>query len=407
MRREDNSLRLLLCSSEFPPGPGGIGTHSYQLAAQLSRLGWEVRVVTPQELATDHEIVAFNSAQPFGVVRQPRWRTVPLLVLRRFLTAWRVAWEWRPDVVVASGQIEVWYCARLAALLGRPWVALAYGSEFLFYRGALRSRAIRRSFEGADAVVAISQYTRDLMRDAGVCPRRVEVVPCGAEAEAFRSGVDVSDFRLRYDLPLGQRYVLTVGSVKERKGQDIVIRALPQLVREFPDLVYLVAGRPFPHEGFQRLAEELGVANHVRFLGRVDSEDLAALYNLSEVFVLVSRRTQQGDVEGYGIVVIEAALCGRPAVVSRDCGAEETVADGETGLIVDPGDPDGTARAIGRLLRDDELRARMGRKAEERARAEATSAQSAGELDRLLRGMVAERGGGTVPQRAHATAGDR
>jgi phosphatidyl-myo-inositol dimannoside synthase len=159
-------------------------------------------------------------------------------------------------------------------------------------------------------------------------------------------------------------------------------------VREFPGLCYVIAGRPFIQDRLAALAQSLGVAEHVQFIGAVEQHELPALYNLCDVFVMVSRTTGGRDVEGYGIVAVEAALSGKPSVVTRNTGLQEAVYDGETGILVDQDDPDGTADAIGRLLRDDALRATMGQRAHDRARAEATWELRAHSFDRLLRTLV-------------------
>jgi phosphatidylinositol alpha-1,6-mannosyltransferase len=140
----------------------------------------------------------------------------------------------------------------------------------------------------------------------------------------------------------------------------------------------------------EALATALGVADRVVFLGKVVQEELPALYNRADLFVLVSRQTSTGDVEGYGIVVTEAALCGTPAIVSNHSGLVETVIEGVTGLIVEPENPKATADAISRLLLDDSLRQQMGRAAQKYALENATWAKRIGRYDQLLRELLAE-----------------
>jgi phosphatidylinositol alpha-1,6-mannosyltransferase len=153
-----------------------------------------------------------------------------------------------------------------------------------------------------------------------------------------------------------------------------------------PDATYIMAGLPKSRESFTALADELGVAGRTRFVGLVDEADLPAAYRLADLFVLVSRRTGH-DVEGYGIVVQEAALSGVPAVVSQDCGLTEAIREGETGLSVPPDDPEATAGAILALLGDDDRRQEMGRRAREMALA-ATWSERVAEYDKLLRGLL-------------------
>jgi len=383
---EGGSGRLLLYSVELPPGPGGIGTQTHQMALHLTRLGWRVRVVAPYGLARTDAAAAFDRAQPYSVVRQRSWRWTSVRMAGQFASALGAALAWRPDVLVAAGYSAVWQGAALAKILRRPWMAMGYGTEFL--QGGTRGGDMTRAaFGQADAVVLCSRYTERLMNDMGIHPARSVVVHCGADDDVFAPGRGGGELRRRLGLLPGP-VLLTVGSVKERKGQDVVIRALPQLLREFPDLVYVVAGRPHPHPEFVELARSLGVSEHVRFLGEVRAEDLPGLYDLSDVFVLVSRQTARGDIEGYGIAVIEAALSGKPAVVARGSGTEETIVDGETGVLAEPGDPADTARALGALLRDPALRLRMGAAARRRASTEGTWAYSVEQCDSVLRSVA-------------------
>ena len=380
-------MRLLLCSTEFPPGPGGIATYCQQLASHLTEAGWQVEVVTPQAHATEIEIAEFNSSQPYGIVRQrPSHRRFGW-ALGRFDTLQRVAAQWNPDIIVGSGERAVWDAMIVARLVGCPYLAIGYGSEFV--QGATWRRMLTRyAFVRADSVIVISRYTQGLLEAAGIDALGVELVPPGADDEVFRPGLDVTTLRERLNLPYGP-VLLTVGAVKERKGHDVVIRALPKLVSEFPDLTYLIVGRPFLQPQLTVLATSLGVAKHVRFVGVVPQEELPDFYNLCDVFVMVSRRVEAGDVEGYGIAVMEAALCGKAAVVSRECGLEETVCNGQTGFLVAPEDASGTAEAIGRLFRDGDLRRRMGQAARTRAQTEGTWALRAQAFDRVLRSLQA------------------
>jgi phosphatidylinositol alpha-1,6-mannosyltransferase len=383
--------RLLLLSSEFPPGPGGIGTHAYQLARQLTARGWAVTVVTAQEYAPAAARAAFNSRQPFAVVPLPGraggHATTIAARLRAIGQAMRAA---RPDLLLATGRRALWLAAVLGPICRLPVVAVGHGSEF--HSDSAVARAMTgRAIAGAAAVVAVSDYTAGLVRAAGR-PRRLLVIPNAADGDRFGPTSAPLLPRSPALLPLpGAPVLLTVGRVGDRKAQDVVIRALPRVLAVHPDVVYVMAGIPEKQAAFTALAEELGVAHAVRFTGAVDDDDLPALYNRADLFVLVSRRTAGGDVEGYGIVVQEAALCGVPAVVSRGCGLTEAIREGETGVSVPPDDPEATAAAIVALLDDGDARARMGRRARELA-ARATWADRVADYDRLFREVLAAAG---------------
>ena len=387
--------RLLLLSSEFPPGPGGIGTHAYQLAHHLSDRGWAVAVAASQGYAPPAERDAFNRRQPFIVLplaERADGRLWPVARLWGIAALIRAA---RPQVVVASGLRSLWLAWALRPLFGLSYVAIGHGTEF---HSASAARGLTaRAIAGAAAVVAVSDYTADLVRQAGR-PRHLVVIPNAADGERFRPGLATDALRAFWAVE-GRRVLLTVGRVCERKAQDVVIRALPRVLAVHPDVVYVMAGLPEKQAEYMALAERLGVGHAVRFTGLVAEGDLPALYNLADLFVLVSRQTAAGDVEGYGIVVQEAALCGAPAVVSQGCGLTEAIREGETGVSVPPDDPAATAAALIALLDDDAARRRMGHRARELA-ASATWAERVADYDRLLRDVVGAAGeqGGEPPR---------
>lgn len=377
-------MRLLLLSTEFPPGPGGIGTHAYQLTLNLQSLGWEVVVITSQDYASEAEIEAFNQAQPFEIVRLLSTPgSVRRLWARRQMISRKIN-EWQPDVIMGSGSRQVWMAALLAKYHRRPAVAVGHGTEFGF-TSYWKKRLTQWAFESVNMVICVSQYTASYMYGVGINARRVAVIPNGADASRFKRLplIVLEGFRQEKNIPEGL-LLLTVGNVTERKGQDVVIRALPHVLKQARDTHYLIAGLPSKKEEFQALARELGVEEHVHFLGRVPAEDLLKYLNICDVFVMTSKHTADGDFEGYGIAVVEAALCGKPAVVSDNSGLAEAIVDQQTGLLARQNDPLSTAEALITLLRDETKRRAMGEAAYERASTEQTWEQRAAEYHRLL-----------------------
>jgi phosphatidylinositol alpha-1,6-mannosyltransferase len=165
----------------------------------------------------------------------------------------------------------------------------------------------------------------------------------------------------------------------------VVIRALPFVLERVPRTHYLIAGLPTKQLEYELLASDLGVAEHVHFLGRVGPEKLLRLLNACDVFVMTSRMTSTGDCEGYGIAVVEAALCGKPAVVSQGSGLSEAIVDGTTGLAVAQDDPVATAVAVVALLCDRDRCLDMGRAALRHALEEQTWDHRLGQYDSVLR----------------------
>lgn len=381
--------RLLLVSTEFPPGPGGIGEHSAAAARWQTEFGWEVRVRACQDYAGVDEAERFCETAPYEV-RSLKGGGLPGVRLPYLAAgAWIDGGRWKPDVVLATGRNAV-VAAGLARRNGTGLAAVAHGTEL--FGGKWRQAAAVRAFARADVVVAVSRFTAAKLREVGVRRARVEVIPNGADGEAFQPVTREEAAGIRKELGFGAGpVVLTAGHVSERKGQWVVARALGEVARLVPDVEYWVAGLPTERRRVEEEARAAGAGDRVRFLGRLPREGLVRAMQACDVFAMTSVMTAEGDYEGYGIAVLEAALCGKPAVVSDCGGLPEAVIDGETGLVVQERDAGATAQALVRLLKDEVLRRRMGEKARERAVAEGTWAQRMRAYDRLLRELAEAR----------------
>jgi phosphatidylinositol alpha-1,6-mannosyltransferase len=171
-------------------------------------------------------------------------------------------------------------------------------------------------------------------------------------------GIDTGAVRRAYGLD-GAPWILTVARLDWHKGFDTVIRALPAVRAMHPEARYAIAGVGASRPYLEALVAELRLGDAVRFLGFVPDADLPAVYNVADVFALVSRRHDL-LVEGFGIAAVEASACGVPVVAGREGGLGDAVRDGETGLLVDPYDPADVAAALKRLLSDAALRRRLG-----------------------------------------------
>ncbi|MFQ5568396.1 MAG: glycosyltransferase family 4 protein [Rhodothermales bacterium] len=382
-------MRLVLIGSEFPPGPGGIGTHAYQLALHLEKMGWDVWVCSPQHYASEEEISTFNQPLRFRVVRLHTQSLNVVRAVRGAITIIKTIRRVKPDVLIASGERLVWLTAFLTSFLKMPWIAVGHGIEF-GDTGIWRRTVTRWAYQKATAVVCVSEYTKGQMRALGVKQRAARVIPNGADEEQF--GIvpveEVKAFRAGLGFGNDTNVLLTVGRVSRRKGQDIVIRALPRVLAEEPNTHYVIAGLATLRDDLEKLAIQLGVADHVHFLGRVDVDTLVRALNGCNVFVMTSRHTDDGDFEGYGIAVVEAALCGKPAVVSNESGLAEAIVEGGTGFGVPEEDVEATAEKILLLLKDKELQKKIGAQARRRALHEQVWSRRVRDYDELLRDLV-------------------
>ncbi len=223
--------------------------------------------------------------------------------------------------------------ARLVLTFYGADVSLA--RKFPWLRGVLRRMVV-----GADAVTAISRHTGSLVQEmTGVEP---VVIPYGVRWPERRPDSTERD-------PL---HVLAVGRLIERKGYPVLIEAMDRIRRRFPGAHLTIVGEGRQRPALEAMVERLGLSGVVTLAGRVSDEELDRLYRSAGVFVLPAIVDKGGDTEGLGVVLLEALSYGVPVVASGIGGILDIVEDGETGLLVPPGDPDALAEAVSRLLAD-------------------------------------------------------
>lgn len=364
--------RILLLSSEFPPGPGGIGTHAYHISRALEIAGWDVQVISPQDYADHERIISFNNFQPFNIERLPFHRNKLLQTINRLWIISRILREFKPDIVVASGTRAIWISALLLIWRKIPWVLIGHGTEFGKRRG-LSAYVTRLAGNRATYAICVSQFTQEAMRKLGIRKLKSTVINNGADNSRFYPipNNQIAAFRINHSVSAAF-VLLTVGNVSDRKGQEVVIRALPLVKQVYPNVYYWMAGLPTKQVELEKLAVHLGVSDSIRFWGCVSHNTLLNLYNACDLFVMTSRQLTDGDFEGYGIAVIEAALCGKTALVSSNSGLAEAVQDGVTGLVVAQDSVEETAQGIIRLARSNQLLTELSSNAQARAIKEST-----------------------------------
>lgn len=281
----------------------------------------------------------------------------------RIVGALRKAWKrWRPRVVVCLSCKVARVPLLLRPLTGWKVAVVAHGMEVTKNGDHLRRRiGLRWVFGSADLTVAVSHYTKTRVVEFGVDPERVRVLPCGVDPGFFRPH-DGEEVRRR--LGLGNRpLVLTLARLVPRKGHDLVIRAMAQVIRRIPDAVYLIGGTGNSShvDALRGLAAECGLDNSVRFLGYVGSEELPGLYSASNVYVMTSRNLQgDSNYEGFGITYLEANACGIPVIGADSGGVADAIVDGQTGFLIPPNEVPMLAERLHALLANPRLAREMG-----------------------------------------------
>jgi phosphatidylinositol alpha-1,6-mannosyltransferase len=366
---------------DFKPAAGGIAEYTHHLADALSDQGHEVHVLAPEHPDAD----SFDETAAYPVHRfRPTAETNRLRAIPSMATAiGDLVDEVDPDWLFHNAIDNATHaCSWVAWRRGLPVCTMIHGTgvrsrvptspsaydnpaSWLIERSRLR-QATRR----ADHVIVPSTYTRDLLVDTGVELEAVTVLSPFRAEDPDRVPEDRQQ-AVRDRFGVGDRPVIvTISRLVERKGVDTAIEALATVRETVPDAAYVVAGEGPDRERLEGLAAEAGLADAVTFAGFVDEDTKQALYAAADVFVMPNRELADGDVEGFGIVFLEANLHGTPVVGGRSGGAIDAIEHGETGYLVDPTDPDEVAARLVELLNDPEIAQRMGENGRRRIREE-------------------------------------
>jgi phosphatidyl-myo-inositol dimannoside synthase len=357
----------LLISNDFPPISGGQSRYIYDLWSCLP--AGEIVVMAPAAEGAEK----VDAALDCRVVRVPlHLRGGHLSKVFKSLQLLRATWCFcRANKVRAihCGQVFstgfAGYGCRL--FLRVPYTVYVYGADLLEFRDRFFwGFALQQILRRATKVVAISEFTRRAVLACGARDEQVQIVRPALDLQRFAEPVDRASTREKYGWT-NRKVVLSIGRLVERKGQDTVIRALVEVVREVPEVLYVIGGTG-PHRGaLEALASQLGVGDRVEFLGFVDEDELAQRYTAADVFAMISREIDdKGEVEGFGIVYLEANACATPVLGGRSGGVEDAIADGESGLLVDPTNVAELGAALVRLLRDEPLRRDLGQRGRRR-----------------------------------------
>jgi phosphatidylinositol alpha-1,6-mannosyltransferase len=355
--------KVLIVSNDFPPRRGGIQSFVHALALRMPA-GAVVAYAPAWEGAA-----AFDAAQPYPVIRHPTSVMLPVPSVAR--RAAQILAEHDCDTVVFGAAAPLGLLAPSLRRAGaRRLVAITHGHEAGWAALPGARALLRRIGDHVDVVTYLGEYFRIRVAralSAEAAARMVRLAP-GVDTGAFRPGAGGAEIRERHGL--GSRSVVVcVSRMVPRKGQDTLIRAWPQVLAAAGQanpgggpVLLLVGDGPYRAE-LSRLAERLGVSRSIVFTGAVPAAELPAHYDSGSVFAMPCRTRRGGlDVEGLGIVYLEASASGLPVVGGDSGGAPDAIVDGETGYVVPGRDVAAVAARINELLADPAGAAAMGEK---------------------------------------------
>ena len=360
---------------DWPPLRGGVANYLYNIYSRLPR---DFSVILAQPLFSSPykggarggwveqtpPHLPFERGGDLTIYRRellgkiwPKW-------LRAYFEAVKIIRAEKIEAIHISHILPMGYVAwMIKKVCGLSYVVYLHGMDIMLAQKSPWKRWwAKKILRGADLVVANSKFTANEAIKAGAQEDKIEILyPC----PHIRIPTDFE--RISTDAP--NNIILSVGRLVQRKGFDKVIEAMPEILREVPNAEYHIVGDGPYAVGLKQLAEKSGVGGRVKFFHNISDADLPEFYRNCKIFVMPSRQIG-GDVEGFGIVYLEAALFGKPSVVGNVGGAPEAVLNNQTGLTVNPESPSEIAASIVKLLKDDNLRQTFGRAAKGRAEKE-------------------------------------
>jgi phosphatidylinositol alpha-1,6-mannosyltransferase len=363
---------FMIFSVDYKPQPGGIAEHAHKIALHLHRLGAQVCVLAPARSGCRE----FDRGQPFPTYRVPAWPGLDYILYS--LYALHLMRRRKIGVVYcATSHPCGLICLALRRLVRFKYTITVHAHEVVYtgcgWRPVLK-RLLKpvqvRVIAAADRVFAVSGFTRRALAANGVPLAKSAILVNGVDLDELESAP--RDAAIIDMLGLDEKpVILTVARLDIHKGHDTVIRAMPEVLRQVPDALYVVVGDGPMRGSLEDLARTCGVSDHVIFAGYVPRPQTLALFEACTIFVMVSR-IENASAEGFGIVFLEAGAFSKPVVGGRSGGIPDAVADGETGFLVDPVDPGEAAGAICRILTDAGLASKLGRAGYDRVKSHFT-----------------------------------
>ncbi|MFQ3236972.1 MAG: phosphatidylinositol alpha-1,6-mannosyltransferase [Paraglaciecola sp.] len=355
--------KTLLLSEIFPPVNGGSGRWFWEV---YTRLPAKDIVVAAERTDLSAE---FDNKSPLTTYRIPlsssSWGLKSLSGLHYYWRVYRTVMS-----IIKSEKIKVIHCGRclpegfigflINKLQGIPYVCYIHGEDV---ETAATSRElswiVKQALGGASKLICNSQNSAQiLLENWQTDPTKTCVINPGVDAQKFKSAA--IDETIKNSLGWQSRQViLTVGRLQERKGHDILIKALPSIVEKFPQVLYAIIGHGEQKSNLSALVAKLKLQDHVLFMDEISDQKMIQSYQQCDVFALPNR-TVGRDIEGFGMVLVEAQACAKPVIAGDSGGTAETMVIGKSGLIIDCTNPTVLANVLITWLGDPKLCSQMG-----------------------------------------------
>jgi len=361
-------LKALVLAQDFPPIPGGVSVYIENLFKN-----WKGSTVILAPDCADPPKTKFPQNITIKRLRMDlrRGGLKPYFQrqIRLYLASLKLLKKEKLKYIhcthIASGLVAL----LLKKIHSIPYVLYTYGSEITGQPGFIRSNLAKLILRNAHHIITMSKFTKKAIMNYGIPDNKIRFL-VGVEVDRFSKNRNKSITKKKYNIN-GNPILLTVARLVEHKGIDTVIKALPEIIRQYSKLTYLVVGEGPYRTRLEKLSIELKVEGHVKFLGIIPHNKLQseseAFYTICDLFIMVSRNINDIEAEGFGIVFLEAGLSRKACIGGNSGGIADAVIDGVTGKLVNPNDPNEVAKAVLTLLENRETANQMGENGYKRA----------------------------------------
>jgi phosphatidylinositol alpha-1,6-mannosyltransferase len=368
--------KSLLITIDYPPKTGGVANYLSNLSLNLPYE--KIVVLTDKNVGQKmHQEIKYQLYKEHLYYKffWPHW-------LKSYFIAKKVIAQEKIEQIIISHVIPMGY---IALMLKLPFFVILHGYDItLAKKSVWKKYWLKKILKAAKHIIVNSNFTKNEVLGVGISEAKITIVnPCPNFQKMIINESERQSVKNELDLH-HKKILLSVGRLIPRKGFDKVIEALPQVIKQIPNLVYLIVGKGPDRVRLEKLAEKLNVLSNITIVEDVPDSNLPVYYDLANIFIMTSRIENKTDVEGFGIVYLEANLLGKPVIAGKSGGVEDAVIDNQTGILVNPNDVNAIAIAIIKLFTDQNLANTLGVQGKERVLNEFCWSKQIAKIENLL-----------------------